>query len=198
MGKKHLARSVVVLSIVSIIVGATIASFALVKIQNQRFQMHNENIPHLNTASSIQNENVAVLSKDLAIDAYIGILIIPRLQLSVKIYQGTAEKQLTKGVGHYLKSVLPGANDNSIIAGHRDTYFSRLNTVKLGDLIAVKTQEVTLKYYVTKIRIVSKNDRSVIVPTKIATLTLSTCYPFIYFGNAPKRYVVIAQLRTPS
>jgi len=160
--------------------------------------MGNENIPLSFTSSSIQNENVALLSRDLAIDAYIGNLAIPRLQLSVKIYQGTAEKQLTKGVGHYLMSVLPGANDNSVIAGHRDTYFSRLNTVKLGDLIAVKTQEVTLKYYVTKIRIVSKKDRSVIVLTKIATLTLSTCYPFIYFGNALKRYVVIAQLRTPS
>jgi hypothetical protein len=38
------------------------------------------------------------------------------------------------------------------------------------------------------------NDRTVIVPTTDAILTLSTCYPFRFVGNAPKRYIVQAGL----
>ncbi len=42
--------------------------------------------------------------------------------------------------------------------------------------------------------IVGANDKTVIVPTPTAVLTLTTCYPFIFFGNAPKRFIVSADL----
>jgi sortase A len=49
-------------------------------------------------------------------------------------------------------------------------------------------------YEVHKIRIVNSDDKTVIVPTEDAVLTLSTCYPFRFIGNAPKRYIVQAGL----
>jgi sortase A len=60
--------------------------------------------------------------------------------------------------------------------------------------MTVRTSYGTFVYEVHKIRIVDANDRTVIVPTTDAVLTLSTCYPFRFIGNAPKRYIVQAGL----
>ena len=106
----------------------------------------------------------------------------------------TGAKELKKGVGHFVGSVLPGISDNSVLAGHRDSVFRNLGELKLGDLLKVNTDYGTFTYDVHKIRIVTANDRTVIVPTADAVLTLSTCYPFRFIGNAPKRYIVQAGL----
>jgi sortase A len=81
-----------------------------------------------------------------------------------------------------------------VLAGHRDSVFRNLGDLKLGDLLTVKTSYGDFVYEVHKIRIVAANDRTVIVPTPDAVLTLSTCYPFRFIGNAPKRYIVQAGL----
>jgi sortase A len=89
---------------------------------------------------------------------------------------------------------MPGVKDNSVISGHRDTVFSNLGKVKIGARIVITVESGRYVYQVERIRIVSSNDRTVIVPTEEATLTLSTCYPFIFVGNAPERYIVVAKL----
>jgi sortase A len=92
--------------------------------------------------------------------------------------------------------VLPGEKDNCVLSGHRDTVFAGLGKLKKGDLVIARTSAGAFTYRITGIRIVRSNDRTVIVPTDHAVLTLSTCYPFNYVGNAPKRYVLIADLVT--
>ncbi|MHB8064399.1 MAG: sortase domain-containing protein, partial [Ruminiclostridium sp.] len=47
---------------------------------------------------------------------------------------------------------------------------------------------------IKRIRIVDKDDKTVIVPADHAVLTLSTCYPFYFVGNAPDRYILTADL----
>jgi sortase A len=69
-----------------------------------------------------------------------------------------------------------------------------LGKVKIGAKIVIIVESGRYVYKVERIRIVSGNDRTVIVPTEEATLTLSTCYPFIFVGNAPERYIVVAKL----
>jgi sortase A len=124
----------------------------------------------------------------------IGSLTIPRIKSVIAIIEGTGSKELKRGVGHYVGSVLPGISDNSVLAGHRDSVFRHLGDLKIGDLMTVNTKYGSFVYEVHKIRIVKANDRTVIVPSDAAVLTLSTCYPFYYFGNAPKRYIVQAGL----
>jgi len=124
----------------------------------------------------------------------IGELYIPKLDATLPIYHGTSEDELDKGVGHYADSVLPGENDNSVLAGHRDTVFRKLGEVGEGDLLIVRTSAGEFTYKVNKVRIVDKEDRTVIVPKPKATLTVSTCYPFIYVGSAPQRYILVAYL----
>ena len=124
----------------------------------------------------------------------IGELIIPTLEAKLPIYHGTDEEELEKGIGHFSDSVLPGEKDNSILSGHRDTVFRKLGEVGKGDLLVVKTSAGEFTYKVKQVRIVDKDDRTVIVPKPRATLTVSTCYPFDFIGASPERYILVADL----
>lgn len=124
----------------------------------------------------------------------IGKLIIPKLGASLPIVHGTDEEELEKGVGHFSKSVLPGEDDNSVLSGHRDTVFRKLGEVGKGDILVVETEAGKFTYKVKNVRIVDKDDRTVIVPKPRATLTVSTCYPFDYIGDSPERYILVANL----
>ena len=126
----------------------------------------------------------------------IGTLSIPALDRSLPLLEGTTNKVLDRGVGHYSGSVLPGEVDNCVVSGHRDTVFRRLNKLKIGDKVIVKTSAGTFTYAVSRKRIVHADDKTVIVPTDHAVLTLTTCYPFNYVGSAPDRYIVSADLVT--
>jgi len=126
----------------------------------------------------------------------IGTLSIPALDRSLPLLEGTADKVLDRGVGHYTGSVLPGEVDNCVVSGHRDTVFRRLNKLKIGDKVIVKTSAGTFTYAVSRKRVVHADDKTVIVPTDHAVLTMTTCYPFNYIGSAPDRYIVSADLVT--
>jgi len=124
----------------------------------------------------------------------LGTLSLPSLEQDVLIIEGTRTSDLKKGAGHYTKSVLPGEKDNCVLSAHRDTFFSRLGELEKGDRVIVETATGTYEYVVKATRIVGKDDRTVIVPKDHGVLTLTTCYPFNYVGNAPKRYIVSADL----
>ncbi|WP_396126160.1 class D sortase [Anaerobacillus sp. CMMVII] len=124
----------------------------------------------------------------------IGNLYIPKLDANLPIFHGTDEDELEKGVGHFMGSVLPGENDNSVLSGHRDTVFRRLGEVGENDLLIVTTSAGEFTYKVKRVRIVDEDDRTVIVPRPRPTLTLSTCYPFDFIGSAPERYILVANL----
>jgi len=126
----------------------------------------------------------------------IGILSIPVLKQKLPIIQGTGIEELKKGVGHFNQSVLPGEEDNCVLSGHRDTVFAKLGKLKIGDQLIVQTSAGTYTYEIKHIRIVDKDDKTVIVPVDHAVLTLTTCYPFHFVGSAPKRYILIADLVT--
>lgn len=126
----------------------------------------------------------------------IGLLTIPALNQKLPIIEGTGVAELKKGVGHFSQSVLPGVADNCVLSGHRDTVFTRLGELKKGDRFVVETAAGRFNYKISKIRIVDKDDRTVIVPTEKAVLTVTTCYPFRYVGNAPDRYILSADLVT--
>ena len=124
----------------------------------------------------------------------LGVLSIPVLNQNWPIIEGTEEDQLAKGVGHFSQSVLPGVIDNCVLSGHRDTVFSEIGKLKLQDKLIVETSAGVFTYQISKIRIVDKEDRTVIVPTDHAVLTITTCYPFNFVGSAPNRYILVADL----
>jgi len=124
----------------------------------------------------------------------IGNITIPVLKRKLPIFQGTGVESLKKGVGHFSQSVLPGEKDNCVLSGHRETVFRQLGKLKIGDLLIVKTSAGTFTYEVKVTRIVHEDDKTVIVPTDHAVLTMTTCYPFDTPGYSPDRYIVSASL----
>ena len=124
----------------------------------------------------------------------IGILMIPALNLKLPLLQGTGAETLKKGVGHFTQSVLPGETDNCVVSGHRETIFRQLGKLKIGDQLIVQTSSGTFTYEVNGMRIVHADDKTVIVPTDHAVLTMTTCYPFNTPGYYPDRYIVSANL----
>lgn len=124
----------------------------------------------------------------------VGTLSIPRLNKTVPILEGTAPEQLEVAAGHYMKSVMPGQPDNTVIAGHRDSVFAQFGSLQQGDELIISTSYGKFTYKIDNFRVVDADDRTVIVPTETAILTLSTCYPFRFVGNAPRRFIVTASL----
>ncbi|GGE40753.1 hypothetical protein GCM10011391_19420 [Pullulanibacillus camelliae] len=123
----------------------------------------------------------------------IGILSIPRLKANLPIVEGTSEDQLKKGVGHYKTSALPKQQDQIVFSGHRDTVFRHFGELQKKDKIIVKLPYGNFTYVIDHMKIVDQDDRTIIHSTKPKEeLVLTTCYPFHYIGNAPKRYIVYA------
>jgi len=120
----------------------------------------------------------------------VGKIEIPRLGLSAVIFEGTDEPVLRQGVGHLTGSALPGQTGNVVLAGHRDSFFRALRNIRPGDVVDVTTEQGSRTYSVGTTRIIKPTEVSVLEPTSVPTLTLVTCYPFYYVGNAPSRFIV--------
>lgn len=127
-----------------------------------------------------------------AATAPLGILEIPRLQLSAVAEEGADTDTLDLSVGHVAKTAYPGLPGNSAFAAHRDTYFKNLEDIQIGDQINFKSLDHDYRYQVSSIQIVDGSDTSVLADTGQSTITLVTCYPFHYIGAAPKRFIVTA------
>jgi len=142
------------------------------------------------SAWSTQRQADYRLSLAETFDAPPGVLEIPSLKLTVPIFNGTSELVLNRGVGWIEGTAQPGDDGNVGLAGHRDGYFRGLKDLKLGDRIEVQSVGRTLRYRVTALKVVDPTDVSVLDPTDEPSVTLVTCFPFYYVGNAPRRYIV--------
>jgi sortase A len=121
-----------------------------------------------------------------------GKLEIPRLQLSVMIMEGVAERTLRLGGGHIPGTAYPGGPGNSGFAAHRDTFFRNLRNIRKDDLIQFTTRSHTFAYRVASTAVVDPSDTNVLEPSSSESITLVTCFPFYFIGPAPKRFVVHA------
>lgn len=122
----------------------------------------------------------------------IGRLEIPRLKMSVMVADGDDEKTLRTAAGHLPDTPLPWEFGNSAVAGHRDGLFRPLRGVRVTDRMRLTTPRGNFQYVVSNIRIIEPNDLSVLVTKGQSSLTLITCYPFNFIGQAPKRFIVQA------
>jgi sortase A len=125
-------------------------------------------------------------------DLPLAILSIPRINLEVPLFNDTDDLTLNRGVGRILGTAQIGQVGNLGIAGHRDGFFRGLKDLGPDDIVELIRSGRPDKYVITQVRIVNPDDVSVLAATPTPTLTLVTCFPFYYVGNAPQRYVVTA------
>ncbi|MGQ0440143.1 sortase, partial [Bacillus sp. B-TM1] len=96
--------------------------------------------------------------------------------------------------GHFAGSSLPGQDGNVVLSGHRNTSFRKLEYLKKGDSIGFSTPYGNFVSEMINFKITDAKDATIIVPTDYETLTLTTCYPFDYIGDAPARFIVLTKL----
>ena len=128
----------------------------------------------------------------------VAVLTVPSLKLEVPVFDSDDELSLNRGAGLVAGMGTPDQGGNVGIAGHRDGFFRVLKDIKVGDLIEIRTRIKLHRYRVTSIDIVDKTDKRLLADTELPSVTLVTCYPFYYLGNAPQRYIVAATYEWPS
>ena len=151
----------------------------------------------------------------------LAVVYIPRLGTDYHrvVLEGTAEKELSQGPGHYVGTAMPGERGNLAIAGHRvgkGSPFLDLDRLRPGDPIVVETRNDWFVYRVLGDsstgaftgdpsgipgqEIVPPSAIDVISPTPDAApsaaptgsyLTFTTCHPKF---SARKRLVIHAAL----
>jgi sortase A len=125
--------------------------------------------------------------------ALVGRLEVPRLGLSVMVLEGVEDRELGLGAGHVPGTALPGTAANVVIAGHRDSFFRPLRSVRVNDEIELSTRQGSFRYSVESVHVAEPQDTYLLDPGREPVLTLITCYPFSFIGPAPERFVVRAR-----
>jgi sortase A len=146
---------------------------------------------------SLSNPQTADDDVSILPGGLIGRLDIPRLHISAPVQAGDDTGVLDFAVGYLPDTPLPWKSGNSAFAAHRDRLFRPLERIQIGDDIELSTRHGQLHYKVSRTLIVNPNDVWVLNPAPDANLTLITCFPFQYVGNAPKRFVVQARKIEP-
>ena len=125
----------------------------------------------------------------------LGVLRLDKLNLRIPVFEGTSGRVLNRGAGWIPGTARPGEQGNIGIAGHRDGFFRGLKDYSVGDSMELATTEGADEYVVDQIEIVDPEDVGVLQPRQKPSITLVTCYPFHFVGDAPKRFIVHAALK---
>ena len=112
------------------------------------------------------------------------------------VLAGGSGRTLAFGPGHLSASAMPGQKGNTVIAGHRDTHFSFLRDLEIGESLVVETISGRKHVYkIVGIDVVDSRRGSLLLDTDTPMLSLVTCYPFeATDAGGPMRYVVTAKM----
>jgi sortase A len=170
---------------------ALLSLVAAATLQAKLYQGHAKELLRNQIQRAIVSKVVG-LNAQIKEDDVLGRLDIPRIGISVAVSQGTGSRTLRLGVGHIESTSFPWDSGNVGIAGHRDTFFHALRDIRKHDEIQLQTAAGLFHYQVDWIKVVTPDDVGVLASSTESALTLVTCYPFQFFGAAPKRFIVRA------
>lgn len=129
-------------------------------------------------------------------DSYpIARLRMNRLDVDYIVQEGDRGSVLAFGPGHVPASASPSTIGNCILAGHRDTSFSFLSKIRIGDVIEL--DDINGKTHKFEIVGTEVQDRNSLYfeQGNSPWLTLITCYPFVSVNpRGNQRYVVSAKI----
>ncbi|MBP3038665.1 class D sortase [Bacillaceae bacterium Marseille-Q3522] len=176
------------------IAGICIVGYSVFKIlDSNRMQVEALEEAKSKVGDNQKEATLSVEEFDPQIGDAIGVLTIPKIDAELPIIEGTDPDELEKGVGHYRDSAFPDENKQIVLSGHRDTVFRKAGQLDIGDELIVQLPTGRYTYVIESTKIVPADDLTVIQPESTGErLTLTTCYPFSYVGNAPDRYIINA------
>lgn len=117
--------------------------------------------------------------------------------LDIPVYWGSNSELLEHGACHSSGSVIVGAEGNSVISGHVDTFFTDLEKLKAGDIVTVMTNYGKFTYKVRETISFSSTDKKYVMPTDDTRLTLYTCKRDL-LGASDQRIGVICDVEEVS
>lgn len=121
-------------------------------------------------------------------------LTFEKLQKSIAVLNKADEETLKYGSGWLDTSKKLGENGMCVMMGHRDTTMNFLQDVENGETIIAETLTEKYTYKVKDIKVVKPDEVLLGEDLNKKELRLITCYPFSYFGSAPDRYIITAEL----
>lgn len=159
---------------------------------------HTQNAEQTIESSIAETPTVQVPSSQVQhqLGEKIAYLIIPKIEKKYSVYWGTDDNVLKQGVGMFVSDVTttPSGNGHTVLSGHRDTVFIDLGELQVNDKLILEYDNKAYTYQMNRHWVTHAEDRTVIVQKDQPTLTLTTCYPFDYIGDAPDRYIIEASL----
>lgn len=124
-----------------------------------------------------------------------GLLRIPAVNIEVPVFAGTEERHLTLGAGRIDGTPPLATGGNTGLAAHRDGFFRAVKDVSIDDAIFVETASGIHEYRIVDLFVVTPDAVHVLDSTGRDSITIVTCYPFYFVGNAPQRFIVRAERR---
>ena len=118
-------------------------------------------------------------------DSVMGTIRIPKINVTLPIYHGTANETLEKGAGHLENTSLPigGTGTHAVLSAHSGlptaALFTDLEKLAEGDLFFLDVLDETLAYRVDQVKVVEPEDTSdLLIDTNADYVTLVTCTPY--------------------
>ena len=122
----------------------------------------------------------------------VAILEVPRLGLREIVLEGSSGRNLAFGPTVVNTTPLDKTRDR-ILSGHRDTHFSFLKKLQIGDLLRLRTVTGIRDYRVNWQEAIDSRQQQLVIDDNIERLTLLTCFPFdAPTTGGPMRWVVTA------
>ena len=125
-----------------------------------------------------------------------GRLVVPRLEINQIILANASGQSLAFGPGKVgNKPISAKTKGHIILSGHRDTHFSFIRDIHIGERMKLQTLQGHWKHYVVEhLEIVDSRTKPLFAHQKTNSLQLITCYPFdAVQPGGPLRYVVTAK-----
>jgi sortase A len=125
-------------------------------------------------------------------------IAVKRIGASAIVLAGSSGQALAFGPGHVELTPNAGERGTAVYSAHRDTHFSFLRDVRIGDEIDVTRDDGKTFRYRADATSVVRFDASGIDPLSDGhDLVLSTCWPFDALTSGPDRYLLHASLIQP-
>ena len=137
------------------------------------------------SVTSKKNVTATDLTRD---DGSIGLLKIPAIDVSVKVYDDTTTANMKKGATHFTETSYWDGNV-AMAAHNRSSYFGKIYKLKSGDKITYSTNIGTRKYEVVSVYKIDDDDTSCLNDSTENRLTLVTCVE----NQSVYRWCVIAK-----
>lgn len=139
--------------------------------------------PFASGQSGMDEEYLSLLNLD--VNGVMGSIKIPRINVELPIFHGTAAEILEKGAGHMEGSALPVGGDgmHTVLTGHTGLstakLFTDLTELTIGDEFYIQVLDQMLAYRIDQIKVVEPTDMEAILPVSGKDyVTLVTCTPY--------------------